>query len=112
MYLPTVYPDLDAQPSCEELFPEYFDKVDCPIKRGDYNGCCLCTQVRHCIYFQNSMYILHKVQFSSHSITSIIVNVAEMSSKPLELEARRTAPNGLNLQAKKSFATCLPRKLH
>ena len=30
--------------SCKE-FEDYF--VDnCPIQRGDYNGCCLCTQVR------------------------------------------------------------------
>ena len=31
---------------CVSLQPYFQD--NCPIKRGDYNGCCLCTQV---IYF-------------------------------------------------------------
>ena len=30
---------------CEDE-SEDFNNIKCPIQRGDYNGCCLCTQVR------------------------------------------------------------------
>ena len=51
IFLSLVVAVVAAQHDCDwfEDSDNYFEQ-NCPIQFGDYNGCCLCTQVRFVIF--------------------------------------------------------------